>query len=186
MRLLPIDRVTLRTTSPPEVVEAKLRALIAAPRLFGRPAEPFRGWIEGRHFKITRVLGTFLGLPYRNSWQPVIIGDIAPTAEGTEIRARMRLQTFVGVFTAVWFGFLVCFVGAMLWAAATQGFGPSIGRDGRAQGGAGVGLAVAFGMGLFAYSLVRVSFWSEVRKAKAALREGLGCSEIEGHRSLVR
>jgi hypothetical protein len=129
MRLLPFHRLTLRTASPPEVVEAKLRTLIAAPRLFGRPAEPFRGWIEGRHFKITRVLGTFLGLPYRNSWLPVIIGDIAPAADGTEIRVRMRLQTFAGVFTAVWFGFLLCFVGGLLWMGSTQGFGPSIGRD---------------------------------------------------------
>jgi hypothetical protein len=41
-------------------------------------------------------------------------------------------------------------------------------------------------MGLVAYSLVSFSFWSEVRKAKAALRDGLGCSEIDGRKSLVR
>ena len=93
MRFLPFERLTLRSESPPEVVEAKLAALVATAWFsLTPPPEPFRGSVRGRHFKVVRVLGTIVGLPTRNAWQPLIVGDIAPAAGGTEVRVRMRLR----------------------------------------------------------------------------------------------
>jgi hypothetical protein len=182
VRFLPFERLTLRSDSPPDVVEARLTRMVATAWFsVTAPPEPFRGSVRGRHFKFVRVLGTFLGLPTRNSWQPVIVGDIVPVSGGTEVRVRMRLQAFVGGFTAFWFGALL-FGGAMLLRAALlEGFGPS----GRARG-AGVGLAVVGAMLLAGYALVSVSFWTEVRKARRALREGLGCRDEEPGNRLVR
>jgi hypothetical protein len=182
VRLLPFEHLTLRSDSPPEVVEAKLARLVAT-KWFSltAPPEPFRGSVKGRHFKLVRVLGTFLGLPTRNSWQPVIVGEIVPVSGGTEVRVRMRLQAFVGAFTTFWFGGLLFGAAMLLRAGLQEGFGPS----GRAAG-AGVGLAGVGAMVLAGYALVSVAFWTEVRKARRALREGLGCREDEPANRLMR
>lgn len=180
MRFLPYERITLRTDAPPDVVEAKLAGLVATTWLsLSPPAEPFRGSVQGRHFKVVRVLGTILGLPTHNAWQPLIIGDIAPVAGGTEV--RMRLRVFVGAFTAVWFGGLLWGAASLLRTGLAEGFGP----QGRAAG-AGVGLGGIGVMMLIGYSLVSVSFWTEVRKARRALSAGLGCREAEPGNRLVR
>jgi hypothetical protein len=39
--------------------------------------------------------------------------------------------------------------------------------------------AVMAGMALFAYGLMSLSFWSEVKRARALLREGLGISDAD-------
>jgi hypothetical protein len=182
VRFLPFERLTLRSESPPEVVEAKLAALVATAWFsLTPPPEPFRGSVRGRHFKVVRVLGTIVGLPTRNAWQPLIVGDIAPAAGGTEVRVRMRLRAFVGAFTAFWFGGLLWGAAMLLGAGLLEGFGPS----GRAAG-AGVGLAFVGAMMLAGYALVSVSFWTEVRKSRCALCEGLGCREVESGNRLVR
>ncbi len=187
MRLLPFERLTLRTDSPPDVVEAKLANLVATRRFsLTAPPEPFRGSIRGRHFKVVRVLGTFLGLPTYNSWQPVIEGDFVPVPGGTEVRVRMRLSAFVGAFTAFWFGGLLWGAGMLLKAGLTEGFGPSTARNGREAAGAGVGLAFIGAMVLAGYALVSVSFWTEVKKARRALREGLGFGDEEPGNRLMR
>jgi len=182
VRLLPFERLTLLTDSPPEVVEAKLASLVATSWFsLMPPPEPFRGSLQGRQFKVVRVLGTILGLPTHNAWQPLILGDLVPAAGGTEVRVRMRLRAFVGAFTAVWFGVLLWVAARLLWAGLTEGFGPSGGAA-----GAGVGLGVVGAMVLAGYALVSVSFWTEARKARRALSEGLGCREAHSASRLVR
>lgn len=176
MKLLPYERLNLRTSESPEAVVTRLDKMVAPGWFFLRnPPQPFRGTISGRHFKIARLLGTFLGLRYRNSWQPVIVGEVAAMAEGTEVRIRMRLHAFVAVFTALWFAFLLSFIAISLSIALRRGFDAAV-----------PGLLVACGMGAVAYSLVSFSFWSEVKKARALLREGLKCGEVEGPNRLVR
>ncbi len=79
MKLLPYTQLTLRSDLSPEEVEAKLAQVVHVGWWsLGPLPEPFRGSVQGRHFKVVRVLGTVLGLRSRNSFQPVIIGDIAP------------------------------------------------------------------------------------------------------------
>lgn len=176
MRILPYELLKLHTREPPEAVAARLEKMIASGWFFLKnPPQPFRGRISGRHFKVVRLLGTFLGLRYHNSWQPVIIGDIAPVAEGTEVRVKMRPHAFVAVFTAVWFGGLFAFLATAIGIARRRGFES-----------AAAGILVACGMGLFGYSIMSFAFWSEVRRAKALLREGLKCAEVGGSNRLVR
>jgi hypothetical protein len=152
---------------------------------FRPPPEPFRGYIAGRRFKMTRVLGRIMGLPYRNSFQPVIVGLIEPAAGGTIIHLKMRLHAFVAAFMTIWFGFLFVFIGLVLWAGLRDGFGPAVVRGGRQDGAEGA-LAVAGGMLLFASLLVNVSFWMEVKKARVILCERLECREARPGNRLVR
>ncbi len=176
MRVLPYERLTLRTSESPEAVASRLETLVAVGWFFLKnPPQPFRGTINGRRFKIVRLLGTFLGLRYHNSWQPVILGEIAPASEGTEVRVKMRPNAFVAAFTALWFGLLVVFLASSIGIALSRGF----------EAAAPLMLAVC-GMGLLGYTLMSVAFWSEVKKARALLREGLRCGEGGGSNRLVR
>ncbi len=105
----------------------------------------------------------------------------ASAVGGTEVRVTMRLRAFVGAFMALWFGGLLLFAAMFLRAGFTEGFGP----PSRGQG-VGVGLAVVGGMMLAGYALMSVAFWTEVRKARRTLCEGLGCREEQATNRLVR
>jgi hypothetical protein len=169
VRLLPYERLTLRSDDSPEVVRARLATLVTAKWFYlKRPPEPFRGSIQGRHFKVVRVLGSSVGK--RNSWQPVIIGDIAPAPSGTEIRCRMRLPLPVAAFMVFWFG-------SLLWGAAKMFLAGQ--REGVLWFGFGAML-------LGGYAAMSLSFWPEVNKARAALCDGLGCRVVEQTNRLVR
>jgi hypothetical protein len=165
VKLLPYIRLTFRAADPPEVVSARIAAMITPRRFYlKRPAEPFRGTIRGSHFKVMRVLSLFV----RNSFQPVIVGEVAQGALGAEVRVRMRLHAAVAAFTICWFGGLALFGGRVVYDAATKN--PP--RPGPV-------LAVLAGMALFAYGLVSISFWSEVKKARLLLRDGLGLADTD-------
>jgi hypothetical protein len=166
--------VTLLADAPPEEIEARLARLVSRERFsFRAPKEPFRGSIRGRTFKVERVLPRFLGLPQHNSFQPVIVGSVAPAAGGTEVRLVLRLPYFVVAFMAVWLGG-VLLGGLAVLTSSVPDCPPA-------------GAVAAFGgMFLFGYGLMSFSFWSEVRKARQALCEGLGCREVEPGHPMVR
>lgn len=176
MKVVPHERLTLRSSESPEAVLARLEKIVAHGWFFLKnPPQPFRGTVSGRHFKIVRLLETFMGLRKRNSWQPVIVGDVVPAADGTEVRVVMRPHAVVAVFTALWFAAVLSGVGWFLRIAFRDGL--------EASGG---GLLGTCAMAAFGYALVSWSFWSEVNRAKGLLREGLGCTEVRGSNRLVR
>jgi hypothetical protein len=175
VRILPYERLTLLVESPPDVVAARLSALVATKWFYlTAPPEPFRGWVRGRHFTVVRHLGL-----WHNSSRPVVLGEIVPAPSGTVVRIRMRLAIVVAAFLVLWFGALLLFGGLLAWRALGGGNGLQGGSDG------GAGLAVG-AMVLIGYLLVSLSFWSEVRKARALLVEGLGAREAKARNPLVR
>ena len=92
----------------------------------------------------------------------------------------MRLQAFVGAFTALWFGGLLLGAAMLLRAGLQEGFVRPAGRPGRR------GLRASEVCCLRLDALVSVAFWTEVSKARRALREGLGCRKREPGNRLVR
>jgi hypothetical protein len=176
VKLFPYEQLTLRASNPPEEVAARLAKMVAVKQgLWRRPPEPLCGSIRGRHFKVVRILTAA-----RNSWQPVVIGEIAPTLEGTEVWVRMRLQRVVAALTALWFGGLLCAATLLAWGGFRGGFRPAT------RNGPAFGLAFAVGMILLGYLLVSVAFWTEAKKARSLLCEGLGCREVKRSNRLVR
>lgn len=168
MRLLPYERLTLRSDDPADVVQAKLATLVTTRRFYlKRQPQPFRGAVQRRHFKVVRAPRIRLGQGH--SFQAVIIGDIAPAPSGTEIQVRMRLALPDAVGISVWFL-------ALLGAAAYTGFR-------QVSGGGWVGLGV---LALIGYTGTSMMFWPEVKKARAALCDGLGCRVVEQANRLVR
>jgi hypothetical protein len=108
----------------------------------------------------------------RNSFRPVVIGDIVPAPNGTEVRVRMRLQAAVAAFMTVWFGGLLIGAGALVRQAMTHGFCHDLG--GKSGAGVGGALAGVGGMALLGYLLMSAGFWSEVKKVRVLLREQIG------------
>lgn len=176
MNLLPWYRVDLQTSDSADLVASRLTRMVAVGWfLFSRPDKPFRGRVTDRHFKVVPVLGTVLGLPYRNSFQPVIEGDIVDAPPGTLVRVRMRLNALVALVLTVWFGIWFCLAALMLCSILAEG----LGTHRLTPQGAGVALPVAGAMLFFGYSMVNISFWTEVKKGRRALCNGLGC--VEAH-----
>jgi hypothetical protein len=168
VRALPYIRLTFTTTCTPEDARDRVAAMIATRRFYLKaPPEPFRGSVDGSHFKVMRVLGMF----WRNSFQPVIVGDVVQGATGdAEVRIRMRLHLAVAAFMAFWFGGLVLGTGVFLRTTTLQ----------RPDEPLGVGFAAIVGMmAVFAYGLMSIGFWTEVKRARLLLREGLGVDDTD-------
>ncbi len=175
---LPYTKMTLWTELRPHEAAARLRRIVSVNWFtLTPPPEPFRGRLDGMHFKIVRVLGWI----HRNSFQPVLVGQILPSAGGTAICLRMRLHAFVAAFMAFWFGGLVLGATMMLRAAMRHGLHP-----GSANPSSIVGLLIVGGMMLAGYLLVNLSFWSEVKRARQILCEALECTESVPAQPLVR
>jgi len=186
MRLVPFERLTLRTESPPEAVQAKLVALVSQSRFtLKAPAEPFCGLVRGRHFKMMRTRRNALGLRSRRSSMPVVVGDLVPFQGGTEVRVRIRPTASTTLFLLVWLGLLLSTAAGVLWKGAKEGLGPTVAGGQRNASPGGmllfIGAMVAVG-----YGFASLSFWMEVKRVRVALCEGLGCREVEPQNRLMR
>lgn len=179
VRLLPYERVTFRCEDRPEVVEARVATLLEEPATFSSipPADEFQGSIHGKHFELTRVFDDFFGLPSTHPFRPVIVGEVAKVPGGAEVRIRIRLALGEAVFLTCWFGGFLLGLGMALWVGVTEGF---------RQTEAGGAVAICGGVVLVVYSLMSLSFWTQANKARAALRDRLGCREAETANRLVR
>ena len=164
MKLLPCERLTLGTADPPDVVAARVRSAVAAGRLFlRRPAQPFRGTVTGRHFKIVRAQGLF----ERDSSEPVIVGDILPVPEGTEVRIRMRPRILDFVAPFFWLCIFALWMPAGTWENRKAVF-----------------VALAFVGALYGFRVVW--FWVRAKRTRTLLCERFGCREVEPRNRLVR
>ena len=103
----------------------------------------------------------------------MIVGDIVQVPAGTEIRVRMRLHLLVALFMIVWFGGLLSGAGLFLRQGLRDGFGP-VARSGHS--GNGFGLLSVGAILLLGYGVMSAAFWVEARRARVALRDGLGCA----------
>jgi hypothetical protein len=112
-------RVLLRSPYHPTEVRHRLRGCTRAPiglaRIFKgdfsamTTRADFVGGVGEDHFDIRR------DIRYRNSFLPLIAGNIAPDGDGTRIELVFGLHTLVAIFILIWLGFAV-FIAIMLIA----------------------------------------------------------------------
>jgi hypothetical protein len=70
-----------------------------------RPDKPVIGKVSGYHFQM------YKRIYYRNSFMPILYGELIPTSHGTYVRGSFRLHMLVALFLIVWFGgitFILC------------------------------------------------------------------------------
>ena len=111
MKIFPFGNTTYYSPFPPEQVKLKLAEKItprdrtikiASLGYYKKRTElskkyPYEGGIKGNTFNINRIIG------YRNSFLPMIAGNITQEGEGSKIEVKLKMHPFVQIFMIVWF-----------------------------------------------------------------------------------
>ncbi|MGN7823843.1 hypothetical protein ACTJJB_27215 [Chitinophaga sp. 22536] len=165
MKLLPIERYTLLTKLSPEEIKKLLEANVEPSRKglratinWSKPAtgKPYEGVVKNNRFEIIRIID------YRNSFLPVITGDISNEIVHTAVKIRMTLSIVVAVFMTFWMGGVAigltgCLVEIVNSIRTGSKFEPL--------------LLIPFGMLIFGYLLVTLGFRSEASKSRKFLQD---------------
>jgi hypothetical protein len=140
----------------PSDVIARLAAAVEPRKFwrFGGGQRPFEGEVSATSFRIRRII------TYRNSFLPVIRGDVVPEGRGSRLAASLTLHPSVIVFLVIWSALLVI-IGAGVWARALA----SDAWNGEAF--------MPLGLLAFAWVLTSASFTFEARKPRTLLTEVL-------------
>ena len=154
MKYLPFENFVLTTSLPVEEVRNRLANNIGPG---GKTSKPYEGSIVNNTFKINRIIN------YRNSFLPVITGEISQDWGKTEIKIKMKPSVFTLIFMAVWLGTvgiacIVILVAAILTLPDIfqQNFSPAI--------------LIPFGLFIFGYLLVTLGFKYESSTSKEFLK----------------
>jgi hypothetical protein len=172
-KYLPFEKYTLVSRLSAEEVRKRLIANIEPAKKFQfyifkkTGSKPYEGRIEGNQFTINRIID------YRNSFLPVIRGQISEKQGQVYIHINMRPSTGVLIFFSFWIGIVTLVCLAIAVAAIAQfrkilenGFSPAI--------------LIPFGMFIFGSLLITMGFKSESRDSKEFLRKLLEGQE-ENH-----
>lgn len=160
MKYFPYEKMVITSAMSAEDALKKLEENIEPKRIFRwgwADAKRYQGSLDQGRFNITRIIS------YRNSFLPVIQGEVQPEVNGCTVRISMRLHLLVLVFMLIWFGGIglsaITAIVAMLSADVQTGstrlpffFIPLV-------------------MILFGYLLAWGGFKYESRKSKAFFRE---------------
>ena len=101
--LIPFENLTITTSLTFSEVLRRLDEVVTTPKLFRitlpfgpPPVKPYEGTISGNTFRINRII---IG---RNSFIPIIKGDIHSQPFGCSIKIRMSLHELVIGFMLLW------------------------------------------------------------------------------------
>jgi hypothetical protein len=112
----------------------------------------YEGTVNGQSFSISRIIG------YRNSFLPIVKGEIDFGSRGTEIHIKMRASTAVLIFMCIWLGIVgLVAILAIVGLVVSKSFHTF--------------LLIPVGMFIFAYLLFTLAFRFESRIAKGFLDE---------------
>ena len=101
-KFLPFDKFHLQTGLSESEVLTRLQNSIQPQKnslsLFPKETKPYIGKVIGRSFEIRRSIN------YRNSFLPVIKGELIERLNKTRISVSLRPSVFVLIFMAFWLG----------------------------------------------------------------------------------
>lgn len=159
MKFIPRERIIVETHLTPTEVQQRLDEVIEPKRVFrgfSRDHKPYQGELFNNRFEVTRIIH------YRNSFLPVIRGEIQPAAAGSRIAITMQPHVLVYLFMIVWLSFAG---GAFLLTLSATATSAVAGESDWL-----VILAPA-AMFLFGYLLVMGGFHFEANKSKAFFQQ---------------
>lgn len=124
---------------------------------FNRDSDkPYQGEISGNSFTMSRII------KYNNSFLPVVKGKISSIVGETQIRIVMRPQMFFLIFGSLWMAIVGLFCAGFLLGGllnlkqiVEHGFSPAF--------------LMPFGMFIFGYLLISISFKKESKKSQQFL-----------------
>lgn len=163
MKYLPFENFVLVTSLSADEVRNRLANNIEPQKnsfIFTskkNTSKPYEGSIINNTFKISRIIS------YRNSFLPVITGEISQAWGKTEITVNMKPVIFVQIFMAFWLGGVGLACIGILVAGIIKfkdiihnGFSPAF--------------LGPFGMFIFGYLLITLSFRYESKTSKEFLK----------------
>lgn len=157
MKLLPYENFYLTTNLPPNIVIEKLKEKteLESFSLFRKnksSTKQYEGFVASNNFQLKRII------QYRNSFLPIITGEIKSNYIGTGIHVKMKMYPFVYIFMAFWLGFVtIAGITVVTFMLREQKFHPGI-----------FGVLIMFVGG---YGLTLGSFKYESTKSKKFLIE---------------
>jgi len=151
--LIPYIHLTLKTYLPAHEAEQRLAAHVEPRKLRWRLSHNhkfFTGTVENGRFNINRIIH------YRNSFLPIIVGQIHDDLDTTRIEITMRLSYLVIAFMALFIPF---------WAFASFDFlfSPESSNP--------TSFAAFFGFLVLFYGISMIFYNYEVNKARQHLEE---------------
>ena len=168
MKFLPYEHFKIKTTlSSPEVLK-RLDNVIDPKRhfrLFGSGTKPYQGKIEGSHFEISRIID------YRNSFLPMIKGDVQAEMSGCSIHISMQPRALIIGFMIFWLGGVGFF-----FFVALGSFISSLARTSPADPAL---IPFLGGMFAFGYALLLGGFKFESIKSKKFFQELFDVEQVE-------
>ena len=169
-KLFPFEKLVYHSTLNKEELIHHLQNEIEADKSFGFNArkssysKPYIGKIYTNRFEIKKVVN------YRNSFLPIIKGEIKDGINGAKIDVKMGLVDFVKAFMILWLGGVSfgC-IGALYSLIFTD----------TANSEAGFFMFIPFAMLLFGLVMVSFGFKTESQKSIKDLEEILKAKIIE-------
>jgi len=163
MKILPSEQLTFRTNlSKTEIIQKISENVALVPKqVFGLRkkdfSKVFEGTIEKDGFKISRTIN------YRNSFLPLIHGQIAEKNTHSEVKVQMTLQPFVKIFISFWLGAVALGLLAILIASVSENkFEPAF--------------AIPLLMLAGGFALTHLAFRYEYKKSRLELKKLFGAA----------
>ena len=126
MNFLPYENYYLKTKLTPHQVALLLQKnIIARSRDIFRSntntTRPYEGYIDRNIFEVSRIIN------YRNSFLPIIKGQVYSENGGSSIHVKMKLHTVVAGFMLVWMsGLSIALIGVFTKMLVHKKFEPGI------------------------------------------------------------
>ena len=168
MKFLPYEHFKIKTTLSSQEVFKRLDNVIEPKRhfrLFGSGTKPYQGEMEGSHFEISRIIG------YKNSFLPMIKGDVQAEIIGCSIHISMQPRAFIIGFMIFWLGGVGFF-----FFAALGSFISSLAQTSTADPAL---MLFPGGMFAFGYALLLGGFKFESIKSKKFFQDLFEVEEVE-------
>jgi hypothetical protein len=161
-KILPFETLVYHSALSNEELINHLQNEIEAEKSFGLGAQkftyskPYIGKVYRSGFEIKRALN------YRNSFLPLIKGEIKNDISGSKISVKMKLHDFVKAFMILWLGGVsIACLGGLYTLLFTD----------NADSEAGFFIFIPFAMLLFGIAMVSFGFKAESQKSKKDLEE---------------
>ncbi|MEO5775713.1 MAG: hypothetical protein ABIQ27_02340 [Flavobacterium sp.] len=163
-KIIPIENLIYQSTLRSEELSAHLKNVIGVGLKEDNYSTVYIGKVLPKRFEIKRVIS------YRNSFLPIISGEISDGINGTKVNVNMKLHPFVKTFMIFW-------LSGTLLASVASTYNFLFSSEPKPDGGKMVFIPLL--MLVFGIGLVVIAFKAESQKSIKDLEKLLNARIVE-------